>query len=99
MLNIRYRWKGKCPNHPRYDPALDGEGAIKGNCPTCSLLFRVCEAHRMTKEIARTFEEVIQVGENIPMIRRIAAITQDQDRRMRESDGEMVRRGRLRSAS
>ena len=99
MLAIRYRWKGKCPKHPRYDPVRGGEGAIKGSCPTCTLLFRVYEAHRMTEQIARSFEEIARVGETIPMIRKAAGIVDDEQRRIRESDGEVMRRGRLRSAS
>jgi hypothetical protein len=98
MLAIRYRWKGKCPKHPRYDPVKGGEGAIKGTCPTCTLLFRVHEAHRMTAEIARTFDEVLGAGETVPMVHKIAGIVADQDRRIRDN-GEAARRGRLRSAS
>jgi hypothetical protein len=29
----------KCPKHPRYNPAKDGEGAIRGSCRICLALF------------------------------------------------------------
>ena len=72
MLFIRYRWKGRCPQHPRYDPGRHGEGAIKGNCPTCSLLFRVYEAHRLTIQVAASFDEVLSAGQNISLVRELA---------------------------
>ncbi|HEV1992479.1 MAG TPA: hypothetical protein VGR34_06410 [Candidatus Dormibacteraeota bacterium] len=63
MLTIRYRWKGKCPKHVRYDPAKTGEGGIKGACPTCSLLFEVFKAHRATIGQATIFDEVQRAGQ------------------------------------
>ncbi len=33
MLTVAcIRWKGKCQKHPRFDPATDGPGTIKGGC-------------------------------------------------------------------
>lgn len=98
MLAIRYRWKGKCPKHPNYDPVKHGEGAIKGSCPTCTLLFRVYEAHRMTEQIARSYDEIASEGETLPMIRKIAGIVVDQERRIQDEEAR-IDRSRLRSAS
>jgi hypothetical protein len=43
MLKIgAVRWRGKCSRHPRFDPYLDGRGAIKAGCEKCSAL---CDIH------------------------------------------------------
>jgi len=31
----------RCPIHKRYNPAHDGEGAIKGGCKFCVVLWQV----------------------------------------------------------
>ena len=43
MLKMRgsYVFAGKCPKHPRYDPAKQGIGAIKGGCDVCWALWNV----------------------------------------------------------
>jgi len=69
MLTIRYRWKGKCPKHPRFDPAKHGRGAIKGSCPACTMLFQVYRHHRETVESATIFDEVQNAGAAISNIR------------------------------
>lgn len=40
------RFRAKCPRHPRYNPLIEGEGAIKGGCPKCQLLLEIALAHR-----------------------------------------------------
>ena len=40
------RFRAKCARHPRYNPALDGEAAIRGACPKCHILFDIFRAHR-----------------------------------------------------
>lgn len=42
-LNLKLRIKGKCPEHPRYNPE-QGQGAIKHGCPHCLALLAVVEA-------------------------------------------------------
>jgi hypothetical protein len=37
-------WKRKCPQHPRFDPAKHGRGAVKGACPVCTALCDVVAA-------------------------------------------------------
>jgi hypothetical protein len=39
MYQLRLRWKGGCPKHPRYNPETAGRGAIKGGCTTCEALW------------------------------------------------------------
>jgi hypothetical protein len=58
MLIIRYRWKGKCPKHPRYDPRKHGEGGIKAGCATCYALLAVYARLRKVMEGAALFEEI-----------------------------------------
>lgn len=40
-ITIRFKFKGKCPRHPHYNPAVDGFGGIKGACHDCQQLHRV----------------------------------------------------------
>lgn len=70
MLAIRFRWKGKCPKHPYYNPEKHGEGGIKGCCATCSVLFRVHQARHLLAQSARCFDEIASSGESLPAIRR-----------------------------
>lgn len=69
MLAIRFRWKGKCPRHPNYNPGKGGEQAIKGACPYCRMLFAVYADHRKTLAMARVFDEVGRVGDVMSAIR------------------------------
>ncbi len=62
MLVIRHRWKGKCPKHPRYDPRKHGEAAIRGACPTCTLLWMVYAHDRDALKSARLFDEITKPG-------------------------------------
>lgn len=72
MLTIRWRWKGKCPRHVRYNPAKDGEGGIKGACPHCRMLFQVFKAHLATLGSASVFDEVQRAGDGIAAVRGAA---------------------------
>ncbi len=98
MLAIRFRWKGKCPKHPHYNPERHGEGAIKGTCATCTLLFRVYHAHRLTLQASRVFDEIAAAGETIPAIRRALEVIRPGGDSGAASSAEETR-SRLRSAS
>jgi hypothetical protein len=37
-----------CPNHKRYDPARDGEGAIRGNCKYCAAMYNLYRTYIST---------------------------------------------------
>jgi hypothetical protein len=54
------RFRAKCPRHPRYNPAIDGEGAIKGGCPKCQLLLEIFYAHRQMVTLMRKVKDVSQ---------------------------------------
>ncbi|MGD0620519.1 MAG: hypothetical protein ABSB67_23035 [Bryobacteraceae bacterium] len=49
------RWKGRCSRHPRYDPATDGEGGVRGGCPRCLRLLEIHEQHAKLVELMRGF--------------------------------------------
>jgi len=56
-LKIRSRrFKGRCARHKRYNPAVDGRGAIKGGCPRCSLLADIWEASLKLNALIRKFD-------------------------------------------
>jgi len=56
MLKIgSVRWRGKCPKHPGFDPAMEGPGAIRGNCQRCNDLFAIHDLHQKTLRLMRTF--------------------------------------------
>jgi hypothetical protein len=37
------RFSGRCSRHKRYNPAVDGRGAIVGACTRCTLLAEIWE--------------------------------------------------------
>jgi hypothetical protein len=49
------RWRGKCPKHPRFDPSIDGIGAIKGNCQKCNELMDIFHHHQEALRLMRSF--------------------------------------------
>jgi hypothetical protein len=57
MLKIgSVRWRGKCAKHPGFDPAMDGPGAIKGNCQRCNDLMVIHDLHQKALRMMRTFK-------------------------------------------
>jgi hypothetical protein len=55
-LKIRARkFDGRCARHKRYNPAVDGPGAIRGACPRCSLLFEIWETSLRLNKLIRNF--------------------------------------------
>lgn len=56
MLKIGVvRWKGRCARHPRYDPAADGIGGIRGGCKRCELLLDIYTQHDKLLRLLREF--------------------------------------------
>jgi hypothetical protein len=49
------RWKGRCSRHPRYDPASDGEGGVRGGCTRCLRLLEIHEHHARLMGLMRSF--------------------------------------------
>ena len=50
------KFEGRCARHKRYNPAVDGRGAIKGGCPRCNLLFEIWEASLKLNQLIRKFD-------------------------------------------
>jgi hypothetical protein len=56
-VKIRARkFEGRCARHKRYNPAVDGRGAIRGNCARCNLLFDIWEASLRLNQLIRKFD-------------------------------------------
>ena len=56
-MKIRSRkFDGRCAKHKRYNPAVDGRGAIRGGCARCSLLFDIWEASLKLNQLIRKFD-------------------------------------------
>jgi hypothetical protein len=56
-LKIRSRkFDGRCSRHKRYNPAVDGPGAIKGGCPRCTLLLEIWETSIQLNRLIRKFD-------------------------------------------
>ena len=56
-MKIRGRkFEGRCAKHKRYNPAVDGRGAIKGGCNRCNLLFDIWEASMKLNQLIRSFD-------------------------------------------
>ncbi len=57
FVKIRSRkFDGRCSKHKRYNPAVDGVGAIRGGCPRCSLLFEIWETSLALNRLIRKFD-------------------------------------------
>ncbi len=56
-MKIRSRkFEGRCAKHKKFNPAIDGPGAIKGGCPRCSLLCEIWEASLRLNLLIRRFD-------------------------------------------
>lgn len=56
-MKIRARkFDGRCGRHKRYNPAVDGRGAIIGGCPRCNLLYDIWEASLKLNQLIRRFD-------------------------------------------
>jgi hypothetical protein len=56
-VKIRARkFDGRCARHKRYNPAVDGPGAIQGACPRCCLLFEIWQASLHLNKLIRRFD-------------------------------------------
>jgi hypothetical protein len=56
-LKIRSRkFTGRCARHKRYNPAVDGRGAIRGACARCALLADIWETSLKLNQLIRKFD-------------------------------------------
>lgn len=56
-MKIRSRkFNGRCARHKRYNPAVDGRGAIRGGCARCNLLFDIWESSLKLNQLIRKFD-------------------------------------------
>ena len=56
-MKIRSRkFVGRCGKHKRYNPAIDGPGAIRGACPRCQLLLDIWETSLRLNHLIRRFD-------------------------------------------
>lgn len=56
-MKIRSRkFDGRCSRHKRYNPAVDGPGAVKGACTRCTLLYEIWEASLRLNQLIRRFD-------------------------------------------
>ena len=61
-LKIRFRFDGRCPRHPRYDPKRDGRPP-DGKCEGCDSLYVI---HLYTKIAQRKAEDANLIVVRIP---------------------------------
>ena len=59
VIQVKLRLRGKCPQHPRYNPEL-GPGAIRGGCAHCQALYAVTQARDQLHNAAARLEELAQ---------------------------------------
>ena len=56
MLKIRARkFSGRCSRHKSFNPAVDGSGAIRGNCARCMLRADIYESSLKLNGLIRQF--------------------------------------------
>lgn len=73
-MKIRSRkFNGRCGKHKRYNPAIDGRGAIRGACARCQLLFDIWEASLRLNQLIRKFDPALDDVER-PKPQEVTAI-------------------------
>jgi len=56
-LKIRSRkFAGRCGRHKAYNPAVDGQGGIRGGCARCGLLLEIWETSLRLNQLIRKFD-------------------------------------------
>jgi hypothetical protein len=56
-VKIRSRkFEGRCARHKAYNPAVDGQGGIRGGCPRCQLLFEIWQTSLNLNQLIRKFD-------------------------------------------
>lgn len=56
-MKIRSRkFDGRCGRHRGYNPAVDGQGGIRGGCARCQLLFEIWQASLKLNQLIRKFD-------------------------------------------
>ena len=56
-MKIRSRkFEGRCARHKGYNPAVDGQGGIRGGCKRCHLLFEIWQASLNLNQLIRKFD-------------------------------------------
>ena len=56
-VKIRARkFEGRCGRHKHYNPAVDGQGGIRGGCARCQLLFEIWQASLNLNQLIRRFD-------------------------------------------
>jgi hypothetical protein len=56
-VKIRSRkFEGRCGRHKRYNPAVDGQGGIVGNCVRCNLLFDIWQTALKLNQLIRKYD-------------------------------------------
>jgi hypothetical protein len=56
-MKIRSRkFEGRCAKHKRFNPAVDGRGAIRGGCLRCELLTDIWETSLRLNHLIRKFD-------------------------------------------
>ena len=72
-MKIRSRkFDGRCAKHKRYNPAVDGPGAVKGACARCTLLHEIWEASLRLNQLIRRFDpnhdDLQKPAEKVPAV-------------------------------
>ena len=60
------RFRARCRRHPRYNPALEGEVAIRGGCPQCHLLLDIYKTHRSLVMLIQKANETMRTRSVTP---------------------------------
>ncbi len=55
MFEVSFRWKGRCPRHPRFRPE-QGRGAVRAGCLVCDALVAVAEAEATMRMLCARVE-------------------------------------------
>lgn len=61
-LSFRKSSRLSCPRHIRFNPDLQGEGAIRGACPGCRAVYEAYRAFLKLEAAGREFDDAIDAA-------------------------------------
>jgi hypothetical protein len=72
-MNLILKLKLTCPRHPRYNPELHGQGAIKGGCDDCERIYELfISAIHIRQRVREKFDELASTSAHLTTIGRLS---------------------------
>ena len=73
-MNLDLKLKLTCPRHPKYNPELHGQGAIKGGCENCERIYELfISAIHIRQRVREKFDELASKPEALRLSEHASA--------------------------